>query len=216
MTVCQGFEMKRTLFGLLTALWLGLALAAEVPPDALARTTTEEVLSILRADKDIQAGNTRKVYDLVEAKILPHFNFARMTRLAVGQPWRQASAAQQEALTTQFRTLLVYTYANALMSYRNQTVEYKPLKLAPEDSEVEVRSLIKQPTGGDPIDVVYSMEKTDKGWKVYDVKIAGVSIVVNYRSNFAAEIQKGGIDGLIATLAAKNKTLGQASQVSKK
>jgi phospholipid transport system substrate-binding protein len=209
--------MNKILFGLFTALWLGAALAADVAPDALARTTTDEVLSILRTDKDIQAGNTRKVYDLVEAKILPHFNFSRMTRLAVGQPWRQASAAQQEALTAQFRTLLVYTYANALTSYRNQAVEYRPLKLAPGDTEVEVRSLIKQPTGGDPIDVVYSMEKTDNGWKVYDVKIAGVSIVVNYRSNFAAEIQKGGVDGLIATLVAKNKTLGQqASQVSKK
>ena len=209
--------MIKTLFGLFTALWLGFAGAADVPPDVLARTTTDEVLSILRADKDIQAGNTRKIYDLVEAKILPHFNFTRMTRLAVGQPWRQATAAQQEALTTQFRTLLVYTYANALTSYRNQMVEYRPLKLAPNDQEVEVRSLIKQPTGGDPIDVVYSMEKTDSGWKVYDVKIAGVSIVVNYRSNFTAEIQKGGIDGLIATLTAKNKTLGQqSSQVSKK
>ncbi len=195
---------------------MGVALAAEVPPDVLARTTTDEVLAILRADTDIQTGNTRKVYELVEAKVLPHFNFVHMTRLAVGQPWRQASAAQQEALTNQFRMLLVYTYANSLISYRNQTVNYKPLKLVPGGTEVEVRSSVKQPTGGDPIDVNYSMEKTDKGWKVYDVKIAGVSIVQNYRSNFAAEVQKGGVDGLIATLTAKNKTLGQrGGQVSK-
>ena len=209
--------MTRMLCGLLAALWLGIGLAAEAPPDVLARTTTDEVLAILRADKEIQSGNSRKVYELVEAKILPHFNFSRMTRLAVGQPWRQASPAQQEALTSHFRTLLVYTYANALTSYRNQMVEYRPLKMAADDTEVEVRSLIKQPTGGDPIDVNYSMEKTDKGWKVYDVKIAGVSIVQNYRCNFAAEIQKGGVDGLIATLAAKNKTLmQQAGQAPRK
>jgi phospholipid transport system substrate-binding protein len=209
--------MTRTLCGLLAMLWLGIALASETPPDVLARTTTDEVLAILRADKEIQAGNSRKVYDLVEAKILPHFNFSRMTRLAVGQPWRQASPAQQDALTSQFRTLLVYTYANALTSYRNQVVEYRPLKLAADDKEAEVRSLIKQPGGGDPIDINYSMEKTDKGWEVYDVKIAGVSIVQNYRSNFAGEIQKGGVDGLIAALAAKNKTLvQQAGQAARR
>ena len=172
---------------------------------------TEEVLAIIRADKEIQAGNTRKILDLVEAKVLPHFDFTRMTRLAVGAPWRRASTAQQQSLTNEFRLLLVYTYTNAFTQYRDQAVEYKPLKLQPGDTEVVVRSLVKQKGGGDPIDINYSMEKTDAGWKVYDVAIGGVSLVQNYRSTFSSEIQKAGIDGLIATLTAKNKTLAQQS-----
>lgn len=184
-------------------------------PDTLARRVTGEVLAVIRADKAIQAGDTRKVLELVEAKVLPHFDFNRMTRLAVGAPWRQASAAQQQSLTNEFRTLLVHTYTNAFAQYRDQTIEYRPLKVAPADTEVMVRSLIKQSGGGDPIDVNYSMEKSDKGWKVYDVVIGGISLVQNYRSSFNSEIQKGGIDGLIASLASKNKSLSQA-QVSKK
>jgi phospholipid transport system substrate-binding protein len=196
---------------------LGLAPAAfaqEIAPDALAKKVTDEVLVILRSDKDIQSGNTRKVYDLVEAKVLPHFNFTRMTRLAVGVPWRQASPAQQQSLTNEFRTLLVHTYASAFSQYRDQSIEYRPLKRQPADTEVNVQSRIKQSGGGDPIEVNYSMEKTDQGWKVYDVVIAGVSLVQNYRSTFTSEIQKNGIDGLIASLTSKNKTLAQ--QTAKK
>ena len=189
--------------------------AQEIAPDALAKKVTDEVIAVLRADKDIQAGNTKKVLDLVESKILPHFNFARMTRLAVGAPWRQATPAQQQSLVHEFRTLLVNTYTSAFTQYRDQTIEYRPLKMAPGDTEVVVRSLIKQKTGADPIDINYSMEKADGAWKVYDVVIAGVSLVQNYRSSFASEIQKSGVDGLIATLVAKNKTLA-AQQVTKK
>ena len=181
------------------------AQAQDPAPDALAKKVTDEVLAVLRADKDIQAGNTKKLLDLVEAKILPHFNFTRMTQLAVGAPWRQASGAQQQSLTNEFRTLLVNTYTNAFTQYRDQVIEYRPLKMTPADTEVVVRSLIKQKTGADPIDINYSMEKTDSGWKVYDVIIAGVSLVQNYRSSFNTEIQKSGVDGLIATLASKNK-----------
>ena len=181
------------------------AQAQDPAPDALAKKVTDEVLAVLRADKDIQAGNTKKLLDVVEAKILPHFNFTRMTRLAVGAPWRQASGAQQQSLTNEFRTLLVNTYTNAFTQYRDQVIEYRPLKMTPADTEVVVRSLIKQKTGADPIDINYSMEKTDSGWKVYDVIIAGVSLVQNYRSSFNTEIQKSGVDGLIATLASKNK-----------
>lgn len=205
--------MNKLTAGLVFAALLALPAAAQaqesIAPDALAKKVTDEVLAVLRADKDIQSGNTRKVLDLVEAKILPHFNFARMTRLAVGAPWRQATSAQQQGLTSEFRALLVNTYTSAFTQYRNQTIEYRPLKLQPADTEVVVRSLIKQTTGADPIDINYSMEKTDGGWKVYDVTIAGVSLVQNYRSSFNSEIQKSGIDGLIATLAAKNKTLAQ-------
>jgi len=209
--------MKKLIIGFLAVVALAgpaLTRAQEVAPDVLAKKVTDEVITVLRADKDIQAGNTKKVLDLVEAKILPHFNFARMTRLAVGAPWRQATAAQQQSLTNEFRTLLVNTYTTAFTQYRDQVIEYRQFKMAPADTEVVVRSLIKQKTGADPIDINYSMEKTDGGWKVYDVVIAGVSLVQNYRSSFASEIQKSGVDGLIATLAAKNKTLAQ--QVTKK
>jgi phospholipid transport system substrate-binding protein len=182
-----------------------LTQAQDLAPDALAKKVTDEVVTVLRADKDIQAGNTKKLLELVEAKILPHFNFVRMTRLAVGAPWRQTSGAQQQSLVNEFRTLLVNTYTTAFTQYRDQVIEYRPLKMAPADTEVVVRSLIKQKTGADPIDINYSMEKTDSGWKVYDVVIAGVSLVQNYRSSFSTEIQKSGVDGLIATLASKNK-----------
>jgi phospholipid transport system substrate-binding protein len=198
----------------LATLTLAPAQAQDVAPDALAKKVTDEVIAVLRADKDIQAGNTKKLLDVVEAKVLPNFDFPRMTRLAVGAPWRQASAAQQQSLTNEFRTLLVNTYTTAFTQYRDQVIEYRPLKMAPADTDVVVRSLIKQKTGADPIDINYSMEKTDGGWKVYDVVIAGVSLVQNYRSSFASEIQKSGVDGLIATLSAKNKALAQ--QVTKK
>ena len=206
--------MKRLIYGYLLAMVWSVAASAQstdLAPDALARKVTEEVLAIVRADKDIQAGNHKKILDLVEAKVLPHFNFTRMTRLAVGAPWRRASTAQQQSLTNEFRMLLVYTYTNAFTQYRDQVVEYKPLKLQTGDTDVVVRSLVKQKGGADPIDINYSMEKTDASWKVYDVTIAGVSLVQNYRSTFNSEIQKAGIDGLIATLATKNKTLAQQS-----
>jgi len=207
---------------LIVGLFLGMLMAAptlpqaqDMAPDALAKKVTDEVLEVLRADKDIKAGNTRKILDLVEAKVLPHFNFTRMTRLAVGAPWRQATSAQQQSLTGEFRMLLVNTYTSAFAQYRDQAIVYRPLKLQPGDSEVVVRSSIKQSGGADPIDVNYSMEKTDQGWKVYDVTIAGVSLVQNYRSTFNTEIQKGGIDGLIATLSTKNKTLSQQQSARK-
>jgi phospholipid transport system substrate-binding protein len=208
---------KRLLCGIAFCAAFGFvqgACAQDIAPDVLAKKVTDEVLTILRSDKDIQAGNTRKVYDLVEAKVLPHFNFSRMTRLAVGAPWRQANPGQQQSLTNEFRTLLVHTYASAFAQYRDQSIEYRPLKMAAADTEVTVQSRIKQSGGGDPIEVNYSMEKTDQGWKVYDVVIAGVSLVQNYRSSFTNEIQKNGIDGLIASLTTKNKTLAQ--QTAKK
>lgn len=206
--------MSRLMCGCLLGMVLAataLAQSADMAPDALAKKVTDEVLAVIRADKDIRSGNTKKIYDLVETKILPHFNFTHMTRLAVGAPWRQATSAQQQSLTNEFRSLLVHTYTSAFTQYKDQVVEYKPLKLQPGDADVVVRSLIKQKGGADPIDINYSMEKIDASWKVYDVVIAGVSLVQNYRSTFNSEIQKSGIDGLIATLANKNKTLEQQS-----
>jgi phospholipid transport system substrate-binding protein len=175
-------------------------------PDALAKSVTDEVLAVLRTDKDIQAGNQKKVVELVEKKVLPHFEFARMTRLAVGPNWRQANPEQQKQLISEFRALLVQTYAATFTAYRNQTIEYRPLRMDPKDTEVVVKSQIIQPNGK-PVNVDYKMEKTDGGWKVYDVVVADLSLVQNYRGSFESEVRKGGIDGLIKALTDKNKQL---------
>jgi len=179
---------------------------ADVAPDVLARTVTDEVLAIVRADKELQAGNPQKVMQLVESKVLPHFNFTRMTQLAVGRNWRQATPEQQKVLTEEFKNLLVRTYTTAFTQYRNQTVDYRPVRMAPNDTDVVVKSLVKQPAG-QPIAIDYSMEKLAGAWKVYDVKIEGISLVENYRNTFNGEITRGGVDGLIRTLADKNKAL---------
>src|SRR3954451_25256907 len=157
----EGSAMMKLISGILMATLLTLgalqATAQDLAPDVLAKKVTDEVMAVMRADKDIQAGNTKKLLELVEAKILPNFNFPHMTRLAVGAPWRQATPAQQQSLTTEFRALLVNTYTSAFSQYRDQVIEYRPFKMAPADSEVVVRSLIKQKTGADPIDINYSM-----------------------------------------------------------
>lgn len=185
---------------------------AEAPaPDVLARTVTDEVLAIVRADRDIQAGDQRKVLELVEAKVVPHFSFVRMAQLAMGRNWRDATAAQQKRLVEEFRALLVRTYTSAFTQYRNQSVEYRRPRMSAGDTDVVVQSLIKQPSG-QPLAVDYSMEKTANGWKVYNVKIEGVSLVENYRSTFNSEIQKNGIDGLINALAERNRALGAQAQ----
>jgi phospholipid transport system substrate-binding protein len=178
----------------------------DIAPDALARSVTDEVLKIVRADKDLQAGHPQKVIELVESKVLPHFNFQRMTQLAVGRNWRQTTPEQQRVLMEEFRILLVRTYTTAFTQYRNQTVDYRPVRMSPGDNDVLVRSQIRQPTG-QPISIDYNMEKGSGAWKVYDVKIEGVSLVENYRSSFNSEIQRGGIEGLIKTLSDKNKAL---------
>jgi phospholipid transport system substrate-binding protein len=194
------------------AFWTGQSLASEaLAPDALAKSVTAEVLAIVRADKDIQAGNQKKVHDLVESKVVPHFNFVRMTQLAMGRNWRDANADQQRRLVEEFRALLVRTYTSAFTQYRNQTVEYRRPRMAAGDTDVVVQSLIKQPSG-QPVAVDYSMEKTHQGWKVYNVKIEGVSMVENYRNTFNTEVQKSGIDGLIKSLADKNRLLVQQAQ----
>jgi phospholipid transport system substrate-binding protein len=168
---------------------------------------TEDVLSILREDKELQAGNHRKAMTLIEEKISPHFDFSRMTGLAVGQGWRQADPGQREALTREFRTLLVRTYANALTAYRNQTVSFKPASGKPADGGAIVRTQINQP-GAQPISVDYRLGKGNGSWKVYDVAIDNVSLVTNYRNTFTAEIAKGGADGLIKVLQEKNSSAG--------
>ncbi|HXN16654.1 MAG TPA: ABC transporter substrate-binding protein [Usitatibacter sp.] len=196
--------MFRTVIAFLTAL-VPLLATAEEAPDALVKRVTNEVVGIIKADKDVQSGNTRKVVELAEQKVLPHFDFTRMTRLAVGRNWAQASAEQREALVKEFRTLLVRTYSSALTQYRNQTIEVKPAKVAPQDKDVVVKTAVIQ-QGGPPIPIDYAMTKTDSDWKVYDVVIDGASLVTTYRGTFNDQVQKGGIDGLIKTLQERNRS----------
>jgi phospholipid transport system substrate-binding protein len=177
---------------------------AQSAPDELVRKNTADVLAAIKADKDLVAGDIAKVEKLASEKILPYFNFTRMTQLAVGRSWREATDAQKMALTNEFRRLLVRTYASSLTQFRNQTIDVRPLKVAAADTEVVVKTVVNQPSGGQPIPIDYSMEKLADGWKVYDVLIDGVSLVTNYRSSFATEIKNGGIDGLVKSLADRN------------
>ena len=202
----------------LIVLWLGLLLAsvplcvrAEVQdPDELIRNTVQEVLSIVKQDKDIQAGNQKKILELVDAKVLPHFNFTRMTQLAVGKHWRTATPEQKQALTTELRNLLVRTYTKAFTVYRDLKVEVKSFKVPPGATEVTIKTVIIKP--GEPnIPVDYDMEKTEAGWKAYDLAVEGVSLVTNYRGTFSEQIQQAGIDGLIKTLVEKNQAAASAS-----
>jgi phospholipid transport system substrate-binding protein len=197
--------MSRIFAILLAALAPALASAQETP-DALVKRTTDEVLAIIKADKEVQAGNMSKVVALAEQKVLPHFDFTRMTRLAVGRNWAQATDAQKEALTKEFRTLLVRTYSTSLSQYRNQTIEVKPTRVGAQDKDAVVKTAVIQ-QGGPPIPIDYAMEKTDSGeWKVYDVVIDGASLVTTYRGTFNDQIQKGGIDGLVKTLQERNRS----------
>jgi phospholipid transport system substrate-binding protein len=193
--------------GLLAA-WLLVspATAAETAPDALVENTAQEVLTIVRQDKELRAGNTAKILDLIEAKILPHFNFTRMTRLAMGKNWRNATPEQQQELVKEFRTLLVRTYSNALNTYSDYNITVEPLKSKADDTDTTVKTKVVQ-DGQQPVDIDYSMEKTNDGWKVYDVTIAGVSLVTNYRSTFNSQIREGGVEKLIKTLSEKNRSL---------
>lgn len=190
------------------------AAAEGVAPDVLVRKTTEEVLTVVRSDKDIRAGSVERIVQLIEEKVAPHFDFERMTRLAVGRPWREASPAQREALVREFRTLLVRSYSAAFTAYTGIAVEYRPYKLNPADTETTVQTLIKLPGGAQPMGVDYDMGNTSDGWKVYDVRVAGASLIINYRNLFAQEIQAGGIDGLIKSLVDKNS--GKTPAAAKK
>ena len=193
---------------LLLAVAAPLAWAQEAP-DALVKRIAEETLATIRADKELQAGNPAKVKSLIESKLVPHFDTARMTALAMGRNWRSASPEQQKELTEQFKTLLIRTYSNALTNYRDNTMSYKPLRGNAGDSEVVVRTDVTRP-GQAPVPIDYSMEKTPEGWKAYDVVVAGVSLVTNYRDEFNDTVRSSGVDGLIKALQAKNQ--GPASK----
>lgn len=174
-------------------------------PDTLVDNTAQEVLTMIRQDKEIRGGNQGKLLNLIETKILPHFDFTRMTRLAMGKNWAKAAPDQQQTLVDEFRTLLVRTYSNALSTYSDHTIKVEPLKTVP-DGDTLVKTRVLQ-EGKEPIPIDYSMEKTGDGWKVYDVTVAGVSLVTNYRSTFNSQVREGGVEKLIKTLVDKNKSL---------
>jgi len=193
-----------TLLGALLSLSLAPAAWAQEAPDALVKRVADDVLNTIRGDKDIQAGNQAKVKQLIESKLAPNFDFGRMTSLALGRNWRTATPEQQKQLTDQFRTLLVRTYSGALSNYRDNTMNYKPMRMNPGDTDVVVRTEVTRP-GQSPVPIDYSMEKTPEGWKAYDVVVAGVSLVTNYRDEFNGIVQKSGVDGLVKALTDKNQ-----------
>jgi len=177
---------------------------AGLPPDELVKSVANDLLAAVRDDRALREGDTSRAAQVLEEKIAPHFDFERMTRLAVGRNWRQATPEQQKQLVDQFRALLIRSYAAAYSTYTNIVVEVKPLKLQPGDDDVQVKTQIKLPGGAPPVNVDYSMLKASDDWKVYDVTVDGVSLVTTYRTTFAEEVNKGGIDGLIKSLVALN------------
>jgi len=180
------------------------AFGEETAPDALVKAISEDVIAAIRRDKDIQSGDPAKIAALVETKILPHFDFAHTTRIAMGPNWRRATPEQQQRLTREFRELLVRTYSTALTTYRDQRIEVKPPRARSDDTQVTVRSEVKQ-AGAQPVTIDYEMEKTDAGWKIFDIRIAGASLAATYRDTFAEAVRNQGIDGLIEQLSGKNR-----------
>ena len=182
---------------------------AEVAPDVLVKQTADEVLTIIKNDKEIQAGNKQQLYALVEAKILLNFDFDRVCRMVLGKSWRSATPEQQAIFQKEFRSLLLRTYASALGKYKDQIIEYKPLRMEVDAKNVSVKTQILQP-GGQPVAVDYDLIKSENGWKVYDIVIESVSLVTNYRSQFSNEIRLNGLDSLNKKLEEKNKSAGVA------
>ncbi len=206
--------LQKMILGVLMCCALGLAHAGVIPPDALIRNTVDEIIGIIKQDKDIQAGDQKKINALVDAKVLPHFDFQRMTQLAVGKYWRTATPEQKQSLITEFRNMLVRTYTKVFTVYRDQSVEMKPFKMQADETEVTVKTVINKP-GSQLIPVDYEMEKVDDGWKVFDISIEGVSMVMSYRGTFSSQIQESGIDGLIKTLSEKNAGTGAGGDMVK-
>ncbi len=199
---CAARGALRWLFALAVAL-VALPVLAQETPDALVKRVSEEALSIIKSDPKVQAGDQARIRELIEVKLAPHFDVDRMTALAMGRNYRQATPEQKKRLAGEFKSLLIRTYSTALNQYRDQTLSYKPLRADPGATEVTVRTDVIRP-GQTPVEIDYSMEKTPDGWKAYDVIVGGVSLVTNYRDEFNQQVQSGGIDGLIKSLAARN------------
>jgi phospholipid transport system substrate-binding protein len=190
------------------SLFLVAPLRAETAPDELIRQMSTEVIDIVKSDKAIQAGDVGRIIELVDTKVMPHVNFQRMTASAVGRNWRSATPEQQKRLQEEFKILLVRSYAGALTHVKDQTVQLKPQRGEPSDTEALVRTEIKG--RGEPVQLDYRLEKGADGWKIYDVNVLGVWLVPQYRASFNQEIAAGGIDGLIAKLAERNKSASKS------
>jgi phospholipid transport system substrate-binding protein len=197
------FKRLMVTFGLLVG-GLSSVMAAPLPPDQLVKQTIDEVLVIIRSDDKVQSGDVARIAEVMEEKVAPHFDFPRMTRLAVGRPWRQATREQRRALVNEFHNLLIRTYASAFSMFDAIVIEYRPLRISDEDTDARVNTLIRLPGGVQPISVDYAMKLKDDGWKVYDVSVGGASMIINYRTLFSGEIQRGGVEGLLNSLAEKN------------
>jgi len=212
--------MKRRTLGHLLAVFIGASLtvaapfahAAEEAPEALIQRVSTGVLQQIKADKSVQSGDLSKVLTLVDSQIMPNVNFTRMTASAVGRSWRQATPEQKKRLQDEFKILLVRTYAGALAQVQEQTVAIKPMRSSPTDTEVLVRTEIVG--RGDPVQLDYRMEKAADGWKIYDLNVLGVWLVETYRTQFSQEINANGVDGLIASLAQRNKSNAAAPRKS--
>lgn len=176
---------------------------AQEAPDALVKRVSQEALTIIKSDPKVQAGDQARIRELIETKLTPHFDIDRMTALAAGRAYRTATPEQKQRLGQEFKTLLIRTYSTALNQYRDQTIDYKPLRADPGATDVTVRTEVIRP-GQTPVEIDYSLGKTPSGWKAYDVIVGGVSLVTNYRDEFTQQVQAGGVDGLIRSLAAKN------------
>ncbi len=200
-------SLKRTLAGLVMSVAAVTAMA-QTTPDALIKQVSTDVIDTIKADKAIQAGDLGKIIALVDAKVMPHVNFQRMTASSLGRHWRTATPEQQKKLQDEFKTLLVRTYAGALTQVKDQTVQLKPLRAAAEDTEVVVRTEVKGK--GEPIQLDYRLEKSDAAWKIYDVNVLGVWLVEQYRGQFSQDIGSIGIDGLITKLADRNKSASKS------
>ena len=202
----EGSTMIRHMFlvGLMALGVSGVAQAQGLPPDVLVRETTNEVVRIVKQDREVKNGNLRKVHELVETRVLPHFDFRAMTQLAVGRNWRAASPEQQAALVREFRALLVRSYSAAITSVADYQIEFRPLRMQPKDTDVLVGTRVTR-SGTAPIAIDYRLELQSDGWKVYDVMVDNVSLVTVYRNSFNTEVRKGGIDGLIQSLARRNQ-----------
>ncbi len=203
-------KISQFLVSLCLSVGLIASVHAQEAPDALIKRLSTEIIDAAKTDKSIQSGNRQRINDLVEVKVLPHINFERMTSLAVSKSWRTATPEQQKQLVTEFRTLLIHTYSGAITQIRDQRVEFKPFRSAPDDTEVEVKSLVIQ-TRGEPLQLSYRLEKTASGWKIFDINVLGAWLVETYKGSFSAEVNKNGVDGLIKTLTEKNKKLASAS-----
>lgn len=180
---------------------------AEEAPDKLIARVSQEIIDLVKSDKEVKSGNRQRIQEIVESTILPHVDFELTTALTMGRHWRDATPEQKKRLAEEFRDLLMYTYSGAMSQIKEPTLRFKPLRMAPDETDVEVRSQVIGGRGGNPVDVSYRLRKSPEGWKVYDVNVLGIWLIGTYKQSFSSEVERSGIDGLIKTLDEKNEKL---------